>query len=622
VTRSRSSIASPRALGIEAGGTGATVAWANLDARESNSDSAPHRARFGPANLQLLSDRELQTWLRAIADAVPGVVAVGIGMAGARTARDRQRIETAARRVWPRLEALTITNDLEIALEAAALQTRRDSARQSPECRILVLSGTGACCYGRRAKDPAAQVGGWGHLLGDQGSAYSIALEALRGAVQRFSRTGEWENLGARLLSALCLNEPNDLISWVHNAAKHEIAALAPQVFAAANERDPLAREVIRRAATDLAEDALACFRRLGASDRRTQFVLAGGVLLQQPSFARQLTSQIRTHCPAATFLTLTTSGAEGALECARRAWHEKTSGNAPPLKQRSKASSSPIPTSAKLSPTETRNPRSMELDQLSTLEAVDLMLREDARIPAAIRAERASIARAVNRIARALRQGGRLFYVGAGSSGRLGVLDASECPPTFRTPPEWVQGVIAGGAPAVFRSVEAAEDDVDGGARAMRFRRVSARDVVVGVAASGRTPFVWGALQEARNRGAFTILITFNPFLEWKRGERPPIVICPRIGPEVLTGSTRLKSGTATKLILNMFTTLAMVRLGKVVSNLMVDVNPSNAKLRERAIRITRELTGASEEEARAALEKSGWIIKPAAQSLGVRRT
>ena len=213
---------------------------------------------------------------------------------------------------------------------------------------------------------------------------------------------------------------------------------------------------------------------------------------------------------------------------------------------------------------------------------------------------------------------GGRLFYAGAGTSGRLGILDASECPPTFRLPPDRVQGIIAGGrtAPSGNRWK---------GRRTTRRRErppwptaeSRSRDVVVGIAASGRTPFVWGALGEARKRGARTILLCCHPRLEIPAARRPDLVIAPDTGPEVLTGSTRLKAGTATKIILNIFTTLAMVRLGKVAGNLMVDLHPSNEKLRERAVRIVQTLTGANADAARAALERTGWRVKDACRAL-----
>jgi N-acetylmuramic acid 6-phosphate etherase len=269
------------------------------------------------------------------------------------------------------------------------------------------------------------------------------------------------------------------------------------------------------------------------------------------------------------------------------------------------------------LSPTEERNPRSMELDKLPLAQAITLMLSEEAAVPQKLLGERDRLARAVRTVVRAFRRGGRLFYAGAGTSGRLGVLDASECPPTFGTPPSLVQGILAGGQQALWTSVEGAEDDLGAGRRAAEFRGVRERDVLVGIAASGTTPFVWGALAEARKRGAATILLCFNPHLRIPRALRPAMVIAPNLGPEVLTGSTRLKAGTATKLILNLFTTLAMVRLGKVVSNLMIDVNPANVKLRRRALRIVQALTGADECLARRELERNRWQVKETVRSL-----
>jgi N-acetylmuramic acid 6-phosphate etherase len=248
-------------------------------------------------------------------------------------------------------------------------------------------------------------------------------------------------------------------------------------------------------------------------------------------------------------------------------------------------------------------------------------MLREEGRVPGVLLAHRNEIARCVRLIVRRFKVGGRLFYAGAGTSGRLGVLDASECPPTFRTDPSQIQGIIAGGREALWQSIEGAEDDDTAGADAIRFRRITARDVVIGIAASGSTPFVWGALREAKRRRARTILVCFNPFLEISRQDKPDLVLAPNLGPEVLTGSTRLKAGTATKLLLNIFTTLTMVHLGKVVSNLMVDLNPSNRKLRDRAVRILRELTGTDDASAVAALEASDWVVKGALQQLGFRR-
>jgi N-acetylmuramic acid 6-phosphate etherase len=273
---------------------------------------------------------------------------------------------------------------------------------------------------------------------------------------------------------------------------------------------------------------------------------------------------------------------------------------------------------SNRLSPTEQRHPRSMNFDKLPLGKAIGLMLSEEARVAKQVLKERRGIEAAIRAIVRAIQRGGRLLYVGAGTSGRLGVLDASECPATFRTPPEMVQGIIAGGEVALRRAVEGAEDDFGAGGKVMESRGVTSKDVVVGIAASGTTPFVWGALGKAKRRGATTVLVCFNPFLKIPPALRPKIVLAPNLGPELLSGSTRLKAGTATKLILNMFTTLAMVRLGKVKSNLMIDLKPANAKLRDRAVRIVQELTGTDRRTAQKALERSGWAVKKAADGLG----
>lgn len=260
---------------------------------------------------------------------------------------------------------------------------------------------------------------------------------------------------------------------------------------------------------------------------------------------------------------------------------------------------------------TEQRLPDSMALDAMSIRDAVALMNAQDALAVAAVAAVGDSIAAAVRLIVAGLRRGGRLFYVGAGTSGRLGVLDAAECPPTFRTDPEMVQGIIAGGHAAMFRSQEGAEDRADLGASEIDARNVGPNDTVVGIAAGGTTPFVHGALLRARQRGAATVFLTcVQPF----DGEPPAdVVIRPLTGPEVVTGSTRLKAGTATKLVLNTLSTLAMVQLGKVYENLMVDLQASNEKLRDRAQRIICTVTGLSREEAQALLEKADGHVKVA---------
>jgi N-acetylmuramic acid 6-phosphate etherase len=261
---------------------------------------------------------------------------------------------------------------------------------------------------------------------------------------------------------------------------------------------------------------------------------------------------------------------------------------------------------------TERRNPRSATIDTASSLEIVDLIGAEDAGVPAAVARARTEIARAIDLVEAAFRAGGRLIYVGAGTSGRLGVLDASECPPTFGTPPEMVVGVIAGGYPALVRSVEGAEDDVNAGLGEMDARKVGVDDVVVGIAASGTTPFVRAALSRAQTLGAGSVLVTCAepPAL---LQETCDVCIVVKVGPEVVTGSTRMKAGTATKLVLNTLTTGAMIRIGKTYGNLMVDLRAWNDKLIDRSQRIVMETTGLPRDEARAVLDAAGGRVKTA---------
>ncbi|MFH1706371.1 MAG: N-acetylmuramic acid 6-phosphate etherase [Planctomycetota bacterium] len=260
---------------------------------------------------------------------------------------------------------------------------------------------------------------------------------------------------------------------------------------------------------------------------------------------------------------------------------------------------------------TEKRNPRSRAIDRLSALGIVDIINAEDRRVAPAVRRERRRIAAAVELIVRSFRSGGHLFYVGAGTSGRLGVLDASECPPTYGSPRTMVQGIIAGGRRALVRSVEGAEDRAADGAAAIGRKRICARDTVVGIAACGLTPFVHGAVAYARNLGAATVFVTCSP--EVKRRIRADVVICTVVGPEVVTGSTRMKAGTATKLVLNTLTTAAMVRIGKVHGNLMVDLRATNAKLRDRAVRIVMAATGLARARAARLLAQAGGAAKTA---------
>lgn len=260
---------------------------------------------------------------------------------------------------------------------------------------------------------------------------------------------------------------------------------------------------------------------------------------------------------------------------------------------------------------TEQRNPRSMEIDTASIPAILEMINTEDQQVPLAVRAELPYIAQAVQLIVEAFRAGGRLFYVGAGTSGRLGILDASECPPTYGVPPTLVQGLIAGGRDAVFQSQEGAEDKEETGAQAIEDAGVRPVDVVCGIAASRRTPYVVGAVAEARRRGCKTLFVTCTPREEFSLPV--DVAICPVVGPEVIMGSTRMKAGTAQKLVLNMLTTTAMIRLGKVYENMMVDLQMTNQKLVERAKRTLMTVSGVDYATATRALDQAEGHVKTA---------
>jgi N-acetylmuramic acid 6-phosphate etherase len=263
---------------------------------------------------------------------------------------------------------------------------------------------------------------------------------------------------------------------------------------------------------------------------------------------------------------------------------------------------------------TEQKNPKSADIDLVTTKEILEIINSEDMFVAKAVQKELPNIERAVDIIAEAFKSGGRLFYVGAGTSGRLGILDAAECPPTFGVNPEMVQGIIAGARDAVFQAQEGAEDNHENGAKEIIIRNINPPDVVCGIAASGRTPFVKGAMEEAIKKGCKTIILTTVTHQKVEElGVIADVVICPNVGPEVLAGSTRMKSGTAQKMVLNMLTTASMIKLGKTYGNVMVDLQLTNAKLKERAKKIIMSITGINYDDAEQYLNESEGHVKTA---------
>lgn len=592
-------------LGIEGGGTRTTVLLV-----DEGKDAVLAEFTAGPGNIHLLPGEALDGHLREIRERLPVAPdRIGIGLAGVRSEGDRLRVSAAVGRQWPGTPT-RVSDDLILALEATEWQS--DCVAQ-----VLTVSGTGSCCLGRNLRGETIKVGGRGPVIGDRGSATDIALHALRSIVTLSDIHADWPALGADILNFLQMNAPESLIEWSMTASKTELASLARVVFEAAVSReDEVALAILKRALERLAKDTVHCAARVAKRGEKVQFVLNGSVLLKNPVFCDGVISRIREAWPESEIQRLDRPGAWGAVALARGA-EGKPPGSPLPARATDTVVSQWKPVAA--SPTEGRHPKSTHFSEIPIAEAIRLMLEEDLTIPGKILAESERIEWTIRRVVKAFAEGGRLLYCGAGTSGRLGVLDASECPPTFRTPGSLVQGIIAGGRTALWSAVEGAEDDAAAGRQAIEHRHVTAADVVVGISASGHAPFIWGCLGEAKERGATTVLVCCNPAYR----DHPLLdqAILPDTGPEILTGSTRLKSGTATKLVLNLISTLAMTHSGKVIGNLMIDLNPSNTKLRGRAVRIVRELTGADEETALDTLETSGWVVRDACERLGRAR-
>jgi N-acetylmuramic acid 6-phosphate etherase len=383
------------------------------------------------------------------------------------------------------------------------------------------------------------------------------------------------------------------------------VARLAPSVFEAVHRGEPEMLEVAQGGASVLAEFTKVVSRRLDWANPPVR--LFGGLFTRHKDYASLFTHRLSILLPGANVAVCHDSGALGAAWLAARVVPKQKTEPKRPVDLGEIA----------VAATEQSNPRSENLDELTTSDLVELFVNEERYVEEALRAEQAELVRAVDLVSDVMAQGGRLFYAGAGTSGRLGVLDASEIPPTFGAPPELVQGIIAGGATALHKAIEGAEDQPEYGALAVTQRGVRDCDVVCGLTASGRTPFVLGALSRAQEVGARTILITCNP----KRHESAKpwdVEIDLPTGPELVTGSTRLKAGTATKIALNLLSTAAMVRMGRVRVNRMVDVGISNEKLRDRGTRMVAETLKIPYSEARQRLDEAKWNVRACLEGKG----
>ena len=580
-----------RILGVEGGGT--KTAWVLVEgpvAGGSEPDSQwviLDQGKLPPSNLRLTTPERLR---EIFAELPKQVDHAGVFLAGCGTEEDRRSLALICREIWPNAKIVT-GSDRDSGL-AAALD-HGDG--------IVVNAGSGSSVTGRRG-DRIERAGGWGHILGDTGGGYFLSIEALRLILREYDlHRGEMQ-FTAKILHALSLNNLDELVRWAQTADKMEIAMLAPVVFEAAAGGDASVNEIVEDGARVLCEytEAVACRLHLLAP----KVVLMGGLFHRDSIYTHAFRRRLKKNLPDARVTVAERPPELGA------AW--LAAGKGDHVAFQSKLSEKEIEDLA-AALTEQRNPRSENLEKMSARQLAELFVDEEKFVEDALRGVTADLARAIEIVTESLRNGGRLFYVGAGSSGRIGVLDASEIPPTFGASPDLVQGIIAGGTTALYRSVEGAEDEESAGTLALRERGIKNGDVVIGITASGRTPFVLGALAHAKSLGARTILLTCNPAV----ATAIDLVIALAVGPEILTGSTRLKAGTATKAALNIISTGAMVALGKVRGNLMINLRTTSAKLRDRAVRVVVDLARCDYDAARRQLEAADWNLRAVVEKL-----
>lgn len=575
-------------IAFEAGATHTRAAVFDGDGNERSA------AEGGPCNPTAYGWDASIAVLVGLADALlEGIerqnVMVLAGMAGA--CNDKARRE-AARRLGSTLcvAATRVAEDLYPILFA--------NAGEGPA--LIAIGGTGSNVVGVGRDGVWVQVGGRGHVFGDAGSAYAIGIAALRAVADAEDNLGSETALAAALVAATGGQHTSDLIAWAGSAGKCDIAALAKTVVAVADAGDAVAQACIDTQARALARQTLAAYWKLGTELAAPVFG-HGGLFDSCPqyvqSFVAALAEEPRLHLD------------RPALRGPRAVLTLAAPDILPPWLAEWRVNESSVVVAPAQPATEALPAMSRTLDAMAPEEIAYAMAESGLEAARSVLSAAPSLASVVSAAGEALSAGGRILYVGAGTSGRLGVLDASECPPTFGVDSDRVQGIIAGGDEAIVRSIEGAEDDATAGAEAMEAANAGERDLVVGVAASGNTPYVAGALARAAELGARTALVTSNPRAQAQAQHR----VILDTGAEQLAGSTRLKAGTAAKIALNIISTGGMALAGFVFQGRMIGMRPVNAKLRERASRIVAELTNVDVAAARQALESVGWNI-PAA--------
>src|SRR2546427_648828 len=512
-----------RMLWVEGGGT--KTAWvlaetvAGVYAPSCEFRVIDH-GKLPPSNFRLTTSDRLRTIL---AELPKQIDRAGVFLAGCGTEEDRSSLKQICLEVWPNAKIVT-GSDRDSGL-AAALD-HGDG--------IVVNAGSGSSVTGRRG-NRIERAGGWGHILGDAGGGYFLSIQALRLILREHDLHRGEIGFTARILHALSLNNLDELVRWVQTADKMEIAMLAPVVFEGATEGDARMMEIMEEGARVLCEytESVASALHLLAP----KVALIGGLFSRDSIYTHAFRRRLKKNLPDARVAIAERVPELGAAWLAAELSDH--------VGFQAKPSQTEIDSLA-AALTEQRNPRSENLEKMSGRELVEVFVEEEKCVQEALRAAVVELSRAIEIVAESLRNGGRLFYVGAGSSGRIGVLDASEIPPTFGAPRELVQGVIAGGVTALYRSAEGAEDNETAGALAMHERRIKDRDVVIGISASGRTPFVLGALACAKSSGAKTILLTCNrPVASVTDGGGPgsptptttsavDLVIILAVGPEI----------------------------------------------------------------------------------------
>ena len=572
-------------LGVEGGGT--KTAWVLVE-RDGADLQITEQGKLPPSNLRLATPERL----RAIFSQLPQEIdRAGIFLAGCGTQEDRTSLSRLCSEIWPNAKIIT-GSDRDSGFAAAL--GHADG--------IVVNAGSGSSVTGRRG-DHMEKAGGWGHILGDAGGGYFISVQALRLVLREYDLHRGEAQFAASILRALSLNNFDELVRWAQTADKMEIAMLAPVVCEAATDGDQRVIEILEEGARVLTEYTEAVARRLHLLAPKV--MLLGGLLHRDSIYTHTFRRRLKKILPDTRVATVEQPPELGA------AWLAAEMSEHPIQWQKKSFEKLDDLASAA---TEQRNMRSENLEQMSVDQLVELFVDEEKFVGEALNGAKADLASAIEMTANSLRKGGRLFYVGAGTSGRLGVLDASEIPPTFGASPELVQGIIAGGVTALFRSVEGAEDERSNGALAIDERGVKDSDIVLGITASGRTPFVLGALAQANSLGAKTILLSCNPAIDGNTAIDRRIHLA--VGPEIVAGSTRLKAGTATKVALNIISTGVMVALGKVRGNRMIDLAASSNKLRDRAARLVAEQLQCDYADAVERLQNHDWNLRAAINS------